>query len=58
MKERNKGLWRELKGTKAKEENKRLREEIKGAESADGRNKMHDGKIKCEGERRKNYGRQ
>ena len=36
---------------------KRLRVETKGADSAEGRNKMHEGKIKCEGREEKKYGR-
>ena len=32
---------------------KRLRVETKGADSAEGRNKMHEGKIKCEGRQEK-----
>ena len=41
---REKGLPGKMKGTKAKEENERLRVKIKGAGSANGENKMHEGK--------------
>ena len=43
----NKGLRREIKGTRAEEEMQRLRWTTKGADSGKGRNKMHDGEIKC-----------
>ena len=44
MKRENKGLRGKMKGTKANEENEMLRVNIKGAGSANGENKMHEGK--------------
>ena len=39
MREENKGLRRQIEGTKAEEVNERLRRETKGADSAKGGNK-------------------
>ena len=45
MREENKGLRRQIEGTKAEEVNEKLRRETKGADSAKGGNKMREGEI-------------